>query len=79
MRWGNGVPGDLVIADHDGIVVLDPAGAEATLVAAAEVKLAEARVLAGFAAGDDLSGLLNVEEHAARLAAGQPSTLRITA
>ncbi len=72
-------PGDLVIADHDGIVVLDPASAEATLLAAAEVKLAEARVLAVLAAGGGLGACLNVEDHAARLAAGQASTLRITA
>ncbi len=72
-------PGDLVIADHDGIVVLDPATARATLVAAAEVKQAEARVVAGLAAGETLRTCLNVQEHAARLAAGEASTLRITA
>lgn len=71
-------PGDLVIADQDGIVVLDPDAAEATLAAAAEVKLAEARVVAALSAGGNLRACLNVDEHAARLAAGQPSTLRIT-
>jgi RraA family protein len=71
-------PGDLVIADHDGIVVLDPASAEATLVAAAEVKRTEERIMAVLAAGGGLGACLNVDEHAARLAAGQPSALRIT-
>jgi regulator of RNase E activity RraA len=71
-------PGDLVIADHDGIVVLDPARAEATLRAAAEVKLTEARIVARLDAGDGLRACLNMEEHATCLAAGQPSTLRIT-
>ena len=72
-------PGDLVIADRDGIVVLDPSTAAATLSAAAEVKQAEARVVARLAAGGSLRDCLNVDDHAARLAAGEPSTLRITA
>jgi len=72
-------PGDLVIADRDGIVVLDPAKAAATLSAAAEVKRAEARVLARLAAGGSLRDCLNVDDHASRLAEGEPSTLRITA
>src|SRR5207248_2504621 len=38
-------PGDIVVADRDGIVVLDPAAAERVLVAAAGVKAAEARVV----------------------------------
>lgn len=71
-------PGDLVIADHDGIIVLDPTTAEATLIAAAGVKQAEARVVASLNAGGSLRTCVNMDEHAARLAAGQPSTLRIT-
>jgi regulator of RNase E activity RraA len=71
-------PGDLVIADHNGIVVLDPATAEATLRAAAQVEQTEARVRAVLDAGGGLGACLNVEEHAARLAAGEPSTLRVT-
>jgi regulator of RNase E activity RraA len=35
-------PGDIVIADHDGIVVLDPSRAVAQLTAAAEVMATEA-------------------------------------
>jgi len=72
-------PGDLVIGDRDGIIVLDPATAEATLSAAADVKQAEARVVARLAAGGSLRDCLNVDDHAGRLAAGEPSTLRITA
>jgi len=71
-------PGDLVIADREGIVVLDPATAEATLIAAAQVKEAEARVVARLEAGGSLSECVNVEEHAARLKSGQASTLRFT-
>jgi 4-hydroxy-4-methyl-2-oxoglutarate aldolase len=71
-------PGDLVIADRDGIIVLDPATAAATLSAAAAVKDREARVLAKLAAGATLRDVLDVDDHAARLAAGEPSTLRST-
>lgn len=71
-------PGDLVIADREGIVVLDPATAEATLRAAAEVKQAEARVVAVLEAGGGLRDCLNLEEHAQNLREGRPSTLRIT-
>lgn len=72
-------PGDLVIADRDGIIVLDPATATATLGTAVELKQAEARVVARLAAGGSLRDCLNVDEHATRLTAGEPSTLRITA
>lgn len=71
-------PGDLVIADRDGIVVLDPATAEATLRKAAGVKEIEARVAAKLAGGGGLRDCVNLEEHAAALAAGQPSALRFT-
>ncbi|WP_239123590.1 RraA family protein [Rhizocola hellebori] len=70
-------PGDLVIADHDGIVVLDPATAPATLAAAAQVKHAEARIIEVLATGAGLRACLNVDEHAAALASGQASTLRV--
>jgi RraA family protein len=70
--------GDIVIADRDGIVVLDPATAVAELTAAAEVKAAEARVIARLDAGDRLGDCLDVDEHAARLGRGEPSALRFT-
>ncbi|HET6532360.1 MAG TPA: RraA family protein, partial [Actinoplanes sp.] len=47
-------PGDIVIADHDGIVVLDPGQAVAQLTAAAEVMATEARVVERLAAGAGL-------------------------
>lgn len=71
-------PGDIVIADHDGIVVLDPAQAVTRLTAAAEVMAAEARVVERLAAGASLADCLNVTEHAERLARGEPSRLRFT-
>jgi len=71
-------PGDIVIADLDGIVVLDPATAATCLIAAAQVKATEARVVARLDRGDTLHDCLNVDEHAQRLARGEPSSLRFT-
>jgi RraA family protein len=71
-------PGDIVIADHDGIVVLDPATAVAQLTAAAGVKAIEARVIARLDEGATLSDCLNVDEHAGRLARGEASALQFT-
>jgi 4-hydroxy-4-methyl-2-oxoglutarate aldolase len=71
-------PGDIVISDHDGIVVLDPATATAHLAAAAQVKTTEARVVARLDRGDTLHDCLNVDEHAHKLARGEPTTLRFT-
>lgn len=71
-------PGDIVIADHNGIVVLDPARAVTQLTAAAEVMATEARVVERLAAGATLADCLNVTEHAGRLARGEPSRLRFT-
>jgi regulator of RNase E activity RraA len=70
--------GDIVIADIEGIVVLDPATAAAQLTAAAEIKTAEARVIARLSQGATLSDCLNVDEHAALLSRGEPSRLRFT-
>jgi RraA family protein len=70
--------GDIVVADHDGIVVLDPAVAVERLTAAAEVMAAEARVADRLAAGATLGDVLNLAEHTGRLARGEPSRLRFT-
>lgn len=72
-------PGDVVVADADGIIVLNPATAVRVLTAAAEVKAAEARVIAHLGRADGtLVDCLNVTEHRRRLAAGQASSLRFT-
>lgn len=71
-------PGDIVIADLDGIVVLDPAVAEVQLTAAAQVGVTEAMVVHRLDRGDALTACLNVEEHLERLRRGEPSSLRFT-
>jgi 4-hydroxy-4-methyl-2-oxoglutarate aldolase len=70
--------GDIVIADHDGVVVLDPSTAVAQLTAAAEVMSNEARVVEKLAEGATLSDCVNLAEHTDRLARGEPSGLRFT-
>jgi 4-hydroxy-4-methyl-2-oxoglutarate aldolase len=71
-------PGDIVIADHDGIVVLDPADAVAHLTAAAGVMATEARVVERLDAGATLGECVDVADHVARLTRGEPSRLRFT-
>jgi regulator of RNase E activity RraA len=71
-------PRDIIIADHDGIVVLDPGTAVARLTAAAEVMATEAQVVERLAAGATLGDCLNLAAHADRLARGEPSRLRFT-
>jgi 4-hydroxy-4-methyl-2-oxoglutarate aldolase len=71
-------PGDIVIADLDGIVVLDPTTAADRLAAAARIKATEAEVVARLDVGATLADCLNVDEHAGRLARGEPSSLRFT-
>lgn len=70
--------GDIVIADQDGIVVLDPATAVASLTAAAAVMATEARVAARLSEGATLTDCLDVAAHVERLTRGEPSKLRFT-
>jgi 4-hydroxy-4-methyl-2-oxoglutarate aldolase len=70
------LPGDLVIADVEGIVVVNPDHAERLLRAAENVKANEAHVIARLDSGLPLSAGLNIEEHAERLRSGEPSTLQ---
>ena len=69
---------DIVIADQNGIVVLDPATAITSLTAAAQVMATEARVVERLAAGTPLDECLNLSAHVDRLARGEPSRLQFT-
>jgi RraA family protein len=71
-------PGDIVVADREGIVVLDPSAAAAQLAAAELVKEVEARVVARIAGGATLADCVNLAEHVERLARGAPSKLEFT-
>ncbi|MEU0504220.1 RraA family protein [Nocardia sp. NPDC005998] len=69
-------PGDLILADAEGVIVVDPERIEALLDTAAAVKGAEAELVALLDAGSTLSDGLNVAEHTAALERGEPSALR---
>jgi regulator of RNase E activity RraA len=71
-------PGDLVLADDDGIVVAPAAQLEAALERAEQIERAEAAVLAGIRRGEDLIAMTNLVEHVARLRAGHAGGLEIT-
>jgi len=68
--------GDVVLADVEGVLVLDAASALDRVRAAAAVKATEARAVALLSAGGTLSDCLNLTEHVAALAGGEPSALR---
>jgi RraA family protein len=70
-------PGDVVIGDRDGVVVVSEAELLALLPRAEEVQRAEARVLERLERGEGLLGMLNFAEHCDALKQGSPSKLRI--
>ncbi|MEU0882241.1 RraA family protein [Lentzea sp. NPDC005914] len=69
-------PGDLVLADDEGLVVLDPGRAASVLDAALAVKNTEHQVIELLAGGGTLSDAFNVAEHVEALERGEPSALR---
>lgn len=71
-------PGDIVIADAEGIVAIDPDRVLRVLESACEIKATEARAVAMIDAGRTLVDCLNLGEHQELLAAGEASTLRFT-
>ncbi len=71
-------PGDIIVADHNGIIVLDPRTAVAQLTAAADVMTAEAAVIERLDAGAGLGEVTNLAEHLDLLARREPSRLRFT-
>jgi regulator of RNase E activity RraA len=69
-------PGDVVIGDRDGIVVLSEAELLALLPRAEEVQRTEAVVLERLERGESLLDLLNFAELCEALQQGRPSKLR---
>ena len=69
-------PGDLILADLEGIIVVDPARAPDLLDTAATIKKLEGRAIEALAAGATLSDGLNLAEHVDTLRRGEPSSLR---
>src|SRR4051794_12259510 len=71
-------PGDLVLADDDGIVIAPRARLEACLERAAEIERVEAAVLRGIQGGASLIDMTNLTDHVAGLRRGEASQLAIT-
>jgi regulator of RNase E activity RraA len=71
-------PGDIVVADDDGIAIAPPARLEACVERAADIERAEAAVLAGIQGGASLIEMTNLADHVAALRSGNQSKLSIT-
>jgi regulator of RNase E activity RraA len=69
-------PGDLILADNEGIVVVDPRRSETLLVQATTIKDAEHDFVQRLNTGHTLSDGLNLDEHVDALLRGEPSSLR---
>ncbi|GAB2831397.1 RraA family protein [Lentzea nigeriaca] len=70
-------PGDLVLADDEGLVVVDPRRAESLLDAALAIKNAEHGVIERLDRNETLSDAFNVADHVGALERGEPSVLRV--
>ena len=70
-------PGDVIIGDRDGIVVVSESELLALLPRAEEVQRTEAAVLERLERGEGLLDMLNFAEHCDALRQGRPSQLRI--
>ncbi|QBS40866.1 RraA family protein [Nocardia sp. CS682] len=69
-------PGDVILADEEGVIVIDPDRLEHLVDAATAVKDAEAKVIAKLDAGATLSDAINVAAHAEALRNGERSSLQ---
>jgi 4-hydroxy-4-methyl-2-oxoglutarate aldolase len=70
-------PGDILVGDDDGIVVLSQAELDAALAAAEEIQRREAAIRGAIQDGTSLFEQLNFAEHVAALRAGLPSSLAL--
>lgn len=68
-------PGDLILADEEGIIAVAPEQIEPLLDAAAAVKQAESKLVTRLNTGSTLSDGLNLAAHTAALHQNTPSTL----
>lgn len=69
------LPGDIVVGDDDGLVVIAEAELAEVLPAAEEIQRNEAEGLRRMAAGESLLDLLNLDEHMDAMRAGRKSQL----
>ncbi|RJQ79242.1 RraA family protein [Pseudonocardiaceae bacterium YIM PH 21723] len=71
-------PGEVLIADREGMIVLDPARVDPLIARAREIKDVEDRVLAALDSGSSLADCVNLAEHTAAMERGEASALRFT-
>lgn len=69
-------PGDIILADSEGVIVVDPQRIEDLLKLAADIKDAEGNLIRRLDAGSTLSDGLNLQEHVDALTRGEPSSLK---
>jgi RraA family protein len=69
-------PGDMILADGEGVIVVDPDRVAALLDAATAIKAREGRTFGKLAAGATLSTVMNLPDHVEALRRGEPSTLK---
>jgi regulator of RNase E activity RraA len=69
-------PGDMILADQEGLIVVAPERLPALLDGAEAVKRAEGRLTARLDAGGTLSDGVNLTEHVAAVSRGDASSLR---
>jgi regulator of RNase E activity RraA len=72
-------PGEILIGDDDGIVVLSDSELNAALDAAEAIQQREAAIRADILDGGSLFEQLNFTEHVGNLSAGRPSSLAFRA
>lgn len=70
-------PGDLVVADADGIVVLSAAQAATAIARAEQIEHNEARIRAALREGQSLFGMLNFDEVTAAFTTGGSEALQL--
>jgi 4-hydroxy-4-methyl-2-oxoglutarate aldolase len=72
-------PGDILLGDHDGIVVATEAELAAAIDKAEAIQVAEDALCASMADGVSLFDKLNFNEHIKNLRAGESSSLSFDA
>jgi 4-hydroxy-4-methyl-2-oxoglutarate aldolase len=68
-------PGDLILADNEGVIVVDPGRIDELLDSAAAIKEAEGRLIERLDTGSTLSDGLNLADHVDAIGRGEPSSL----
>ena len=69
-------PGDMILADDEGIVVIDPNRIQTLLESAVAIKRTESKLIERLDTGSTLSDGLNVLEHVDALTRSEPSSLK---